>query len=304
MGAAMVYRSVMLNFNHLYYFHVTASEGSVKAAAQALGVTLPTVSEQIRLLERALDTQLFDRSGGLKLTQAGRDAYEHTSQMFLAGQRLMETFGQDRLEPVTALRVGVSSAISRTMAVDFLMPVLTVDMCRPLIRSGDFNELLRDLRAYELDLVLGETEPLHTPPNGLETKLIDRPTLIAIAPAGIEPSKNWENLALLEYRPTSVFHWEVDAYLKERGLAPKRAGELDDALLMLEAVRRGSFVAFVPRAIARAAIKENAVHTIGKLPTADAGVHAIFHSGDAMGLVRDAVDKLIQGARANVETDE
>jgi DNA-binding transcriptional LysR family regulator len=35
----------VLNFNHLYYFHVTASEGSVKAAADRLGVTQPTVSE-------------------------------------------------------------------------------------------------------------------------------------------------------------------------------------------------------------------------------------------------------------------
>lgn len=51
----------MLNYNHLYYFHVAALEGSVAAAAVRLGVTQPTVSEQVRALERALEVSLFER---------------------------------------------------------------------------------------------------------------------------------------------------------------------------------------------------------------------------------------------------
>jgi LysR family transcriptional activator of nhaA len=301
----IVYGRHMLNFNHLYYFHVTASEGSVKAAALRLGVTLPTVSEQIRLLERALGLQLFERSaGGLKLTQAGRSAYEHTSQMFIAGQRLVEALGQTSTSPATTLRVGVSSAISRTMAADFLIPILTVEQCKPSIRTGDFNELLRDLRSHDLDLVLGETEPLNGVASGLESVLVYRPTLIAIAPPGVEPRDNWENLSLLEYRPSSVFHWEIDAFLKERNLLPTCVGELDDSLLMLEAVRRGSFVAFIPRSIARSALKERAVRRIATLPAASVGVHAIFHATDTQQLVRAAIDKLIEGARESADPDE
>jgi LysR family transcriptional activator of nhaA len=118
----------VLNFNHLYYFHVTASEGAVKAAADRLGVTQPTVSEQIRMLERSLGVQLFERTtSGLKLTQAGRDAFEHTTAMFLAGERLVEALGQSTAAPFISLRVGLSSAMSRTIAADFLMPVLTVE---------------------------------------------------------------------------------------------------------------------------------------------------------------------------------
>ena len=36
----------MLNYNHLYYFHVTATIGSIAGAATKLHVTQPTVSEQ------------------------------------------------------------------------------------------------------------------------------------------------------------------------------------------------------------------------------------------------------------------
>jgi len=65
-----------LNYNHLYYFHVAALEGSVAAAAQRLGVTAATVSEQLRTLERALAHDLFERTqSGLKLTDAGRLAF-------------------------------------------------------------------------------------------------------------------------------------------------------------------------------------------------------------------------------------
>mgnify|MGYP001043149089 CR=1 FL=1 len=50
----------MLNYNHLYYFHVAAIEGSVAGAAERLGVTAATVSEQVRALERALGKKLFE----------------------------------------------------------------------------------------------------------------------------------------------------------------------------------------------------------------------------------------------------
>ena len=73
------YRAAVLNFNHLYYFHVTASEGSVKAAADRLGVTQPTVSEQLRMLEE-MGCQLAQ--GFLLGRPAGADELEG-----LSGQR-------------------------------------------------------------------------------------------------------------------------------------------------------------------------------------------------------------------------
>lgn len=292
----------MLNFNHLYYFHVTANQGSVKAAAEHLGVTQPTVSEQIRMLERTLGVQLFDRSaGGIKLTQAGREAYEHTTTMFIAGERLVEALGHKAATPTLSLRVGVSGAMSRTIAADFLMPVLMVEHCRPTIRTGEFHDLVRDLRAHELDLVLGETEPFETAKGTLERAVLHKPTLVAIVRSDVEPSDDWRNLALLEYRAASVYRWEVDAFLREHGKAPTSMGELDDAFLMLEAVIRGGFVAFVPRSVARDALKRGAVRELATLVPESAAIHAVYHAGENVALARTAVEKLIEHARANFE---
>lgn len=291
----------MFNFNHLYYFHVTAAEGAVKAAAERLGVSQPTVSEQLRTLERTLGVQLFERTPvGLKLTQAGRDAYEHTTAMFLAGERLLESLGGD-VEPAgVTLRVGVSATTARTVAADFLLPVLTMEECRPSIRSGDFNDLLRDLRAHELDLIVGETEPLALARAGLAVTLVDRPSLVAVVHPQVEPASDWSNLSLLEFRTASIYHWEVDAYLRDRSLRPKLAGELDDAFLMLEAALRGDFVAFVPRGVAREALRANRVKQLAALAPESAGVYAVYPEDDTLVLARTAVEKLVASAKAQL----
>ncbi|HYQ16176.1 MAG TPA: LysR family transcriptional regulator [Polyangiaceae bacterium] len=292
----------MLNFNHLYYFHVTASEGSIKAASERLGVTQPTVSEQLRMLERSLEVELFDRTpSGLKLTQAGRQAYDHTSAMFLAGERLVKALGRAGAPPEVTLRVGMSASMARTIAADFLMPVLTVEGCRPSIRTGDFNEMLRDVRSRELDLVVGETEPAEVSRAGLAVELIYRPTLVAVALPEIDPLPDWKNLSLLEYRPTSVYHWEVEHYLEEHELEPNVIGEVDDAFLMLEAVLRGGFIAFVPRSVAKELVRSGRIKVLATLSAQSAGVYAVYPSGDTLQVARTAVERLIENARAGFE---
>lgn len=292
----------MLNFNHLYYFHVTAEVGSVKAAAERLGIAQSTVSEQIRSLERALQVLLFERQGSsIRLTQEGRTTFEYTSQMFLVGARLVETLGNGATEQTT-LRVGVSSAVSRTMAADFLMPVLSLESCRPVIRSGDFAQQLRDLRAHELDLLIGETVTADLGPS-LETALVATTTLVAVAATNVAPAEGWRNLALLEYAPGSAYRWEVNEFLRERNLEPSSAAEVDDAFLMLEAVAQGRFVAFVPRNVARDAIASGRVKRLAKISSKQSSVHAIYHADESMKLARTAVERLIAAAREIPDDD-
>lgn len=292
----------MLNFNHLYYFHVIATEGSIRAAAERLRVTQPTVSEQLRILERSLGVELFERaSGGLKLTQAGQEAFQHTTTMFVAGERLVEALGQRDSMPEVLLRVGVSAGTARTLAADFLMPVLTVEQCRPSIRTGDFHELLRGVRGNELDVVIGETEPAEVARAGLTVELIHRPLLVAVALADFTPEPGWKNVRLLEYRATSVYHWEVESYLQANSLRPAVMGDVDDAFLMLESVLRGGLVAFVPKNIARQALVDQKLRIIGELTPTEAGVYAIYPSDNSLQLARLAVQRLIENARSSFQ---
>lgn len=290
----------MLNYNHLYYFHVAATEGSLSAAAAKLGVKQSTVSEQLRTLERTLNRTLFERTGaGLRLTAAGQLAYEHTTVVFRAGDRLLQAL-DDRPGPAPrVLRAGVSTAVSRTTSTDFLLPLFALDDCMPTITTGDTLDLVRNLRGNELDLVLSETEPPDAAAQGLQQAEIDQIPLLAIAPADADPGPDWRDTGLVQYRPSSSFRWEVEAFLERRGLKPRIVGEADDPFLLVEAAARGGYIAVVPRSVARDALAAGRIRVLAQVETAQARVHALYQDGTAAELARRAVEKLIEMARAS-----
>lgn len=78
----MDWRSVKFDWNRARAFLVTAEEGSLSAAARALGMTQPTLSRQVDALEDELSLILFERAGrGLILTPGGLELLEHVRGM-------------------------------------------------------------------------------------------------------------------------------------------------------------------------------------------------------------------------------
>ena len=288
----------MLNYNHLYYFHLAALEGSAAAAAQRMGVRQPTVSEQIRALEKTLGVDLFERTtAGLKLTEAGRSAFEYTSVMFRAGERLVEALGRDELEPPQALRVGMTGAVARSTTAAMLTPLIALDGSVPSIRTGDMAELIRDLRRSELDLVLCESEPPATSAHGVATKLVARTVLVAVAPPALQPDAEWQNVGLVHYRATSSYRWDVEGFLAQHSLRPKLAAESDDCWFLLEAAESG-YVAFVPQRVARGAVAAGRLRALGSVEASHGGIYALYVGGATAELARRAVDVLVARAAA------
>ncbi len=293
----------VLNFNHLHYFHAVAAEGSIVRAAEKLGLSQPTVSEQVRQLERALQTSLFDRTpSGLKLTDAGRQALAQTSVMFGAAERMVQELSGVAARPRT-LRVGISNSASRSVAADFLTPLLKMEECIPSVRSGDSLELLRQVRDSELDLVLSE----ETPPSmeGLAVVEIYRPHLIAVTTpdrAEKAPNKVWDELPMIHYLPGSRWRWMIDSFFKTGGRTPRVIAESDDAQFMVEAAIRGMCVAFVPYSVARDAIQQNKLRAIAALPTSDVALNAFSSDGKGVAHTQRAIELLLAYAQENTES--
>src|SRR6186713_1703226 len=88
----MDWRSVNFDWNRARAFLVTAEEGSLSAAARALGLAQPTLGRQVSALEEELGIALFERIGrGLRLTAGGLDLVEHVRTMADAANRLSLT---------------------------------------------------------------------------------------------------------------------------------------------------------------------------------------------------------------------
>ena len=83
-----------LNYHHLFYFWTIAREGSVTQAVERLRLGQPTLSAQMRSLEKALGVRLLKKEGrGLVLTEAGRTAFRYAEGIFGLGKintRLVE----------------------------------------------------------------------------------------------------------------------------------------------------------------------------------------------------------------------
>ena len=72
-----------INLNQLRSFFLAAREKSITKAAQALYVTQPAITMQIKSLEKDLDLKLFTRYGkGLDLTDAGRVLFGYAERIF------------------------------------------------------------------------------------------------------------------------------------------------------------------------------------------------------------------------------
>ncbi len=102
----------------LQAFHAVAKHRSFTKAADALGMTQPAVTFQIRQLEDYFNIRLFDRaSGGVTLTPAGTIALEYVERILALSAeldaRVKELSGQE----VGPLTIGASTTIA-----EFLLP--------------------------------------------------------------------------------------------------------------------------------------------------------------------------------------
>jgi len=63
-------------------FHAVARHGGATAAADALGLSQPTVTEQVKALEGRFQVELFHRHGRrMTLTALGRSLYQITQDI-------------------------------------------------------------------------------------------------------------------------------------------------------------------------------------------------------------------------------
>lgn len=85
----MNWQAISFDWNQVRAFLATAEEGSLSAAARALGQTQPTLSRQVAALEQELGVTLFERAGrAMSLTEAGHGLLDHVRVMADAATRI------------------------------------------------------------------------------------------------------------------------------------------------------------------------------------------------------------------------
>ena len=154
----MDWRSVKFDWNRARAFLVTVEEGSLSAAARALGMTQPTLGRQVTALEQELGVVLFERVGlGLTLTQSGLELVEHVRAMGDAASRVSLTAnGQSH-----TIEGNVCITASEVYAAYILPPIIAkIRKTEPKIHIEIIaTNTTSDLRRREADIALRNFRP-------------------------------------------------------------------------------------------------------------------------------------------------
>jgi LysR family transcriptional regulator, cyn operon transcriptional activator len=243
---------------HIRYLQAVAEHQNFTRAAEALHVSQPTLSQQIRQLEDGLGAQLFDRSGRtVRLTDAG-EAYLHHARRALqdldAGRRAIHDV----------------SDLSRGALRLAVTPTFTAYLVGPLLarfngRHPGIAVSLEETTQDRIEAALGDDrldigiafDEVRAPELDSETLFVETLSLV-VGPAHRCATQTAplsarevaaESFVLLNGDFATRRH--IDLYCRQQGIEPRVAIEVNSISAVVEIVRRGQLVTVLPDAIAR-----------------------------------------------------
>lgn len=248
MQNCMDWRSVRFDWNRARAFLVTAEEGSLSAAARALGMAQPTLGRQVEALQEELGVVLFERTGrGLELTPSGLELLEHVRTMGEAAGRLsLGASGRAQ-----ALEGTIAITASEIDAAYLLPPIiaklrrdapgLTVDVIA--------KNSAADLRRREADIAIRNFRP--DQPELIARKIKDMTARLYVSEQYLA---RFGTALTLETLPQAelISLWSPDTYLAgltQAGLPVERRNLTvltDSHLVHWEMLKAGAGIGMVP----------------------------------------------------------
>ncbi|WP_313824899.1 LysR family transcriptional regulator [Leclercia sp.] len=242
-----------LNLDHLVTFRMVISRGSFSGAAEALGISQPAVSLQIRQLEQVFQVRLIERtSRGIKPTPAGMTLSEHSMKIDAAVGAAVESVSLHSDEITGTVVVGTGA----TACIHLLPPLLQqLRLRHPLlkvdVRTGNTSDIVRGVEENRIDIGLvtlpAAGKCLSVSPLGtdefvviMEKDLSGR-SAKALSPDDLLP------LPLIIFEPGSGTRSLIDEWFRNAGYAARPVMELGSIEAIKRMVRAGLGYSIVPR---------------------------------------------------------
>ena len=247
----------VLNYNHLRYFWAVAHEGSLTAAAKRLNLSQSALSVQIRKLEHQLGHPLFERAARkLTLTEAGQIALEFSDTVFRAGDELVNTLLGNPLASRQVLRVGALTTLSRNFQLEFLRPLVGRSDVELIVRSGNIDDLLAQLDAHAIDVILSNKAAPQDSRSSLRVHLLNEQP-VSLVGRPLENGAKFHFPESLRTTPVllpsldSEIRVAFDRILQLSGISPTILAEVDDMAMLRLLARDREGVTLVPPIVVR-----------------------------------------------------
>ncbi|MBK4987731.1 LysR family transcriptional regulator [Pseudomonas sp. S36] len=236
----------------LITFATVAQYGNISHAAQALHLSQPAVSGQLKVLQETFGEPLYQRAGrGVKLTDAGLQLLAHAT-------RLRDTYRQAQAlrEAMRGLERGTLRIGASTTPASYLLPYLIADFQARypdvLITTtqGNTAEILAALDSVDIAMIEGPAG--QALPVGTEVTAWREDEIVAIVPSGHPLAGTAsQTMAALGAYPLvlreggSGVRQIVERAFARSGVAMRVALEIAGVEGVKEAVRAGMGIGFV-----------------------------------------------------------
>lgn len=229
-----------LNYHHLLYFWTVVQEGGVSKAAAKLRLSQPTISAQVRMLERTLGQPLFAKKGRVQvLTDVGRVVYRYADEIFNVGRELLETLEGRPPGRGLQLTVGVANAVPKLLVYRLLRPAIQQpESIRLVCREDNPEQLIGQLATYSLDVVVANTPAPGYLPIKVFNHAVGESDTSFFAPARIAARIRRRFPLSLHDAPmvlpttNNPLRRALEEWFDHEGVRPKVQGEFEDLALM------------------------------------------------------------------------
>lgn len=271
-----------LNYHHLRYFLAIAREGNLTRAAKRLSVSQSALSMQLKKLEESLGCFLFDREHkSLSLTEEGRMVMNYADTIFRSGEEMLATLRNRGGRYRNVLRVGAVSTLSKNFQISFLHEVLEDQEVEVVIYSASMRELISQLKAHSIDLVLSNSSvPSEIEPTTRSLLLAEQSvSLVARANYAVLSTfrfpQDLDGVPLILPSSESSIRSSFDLLLEREGVAPLIAAEANDMAMLRLMAKETNAVSVVPPIVVQDELESGELKEIYKIPSVRERFYAI-----------------------------
>jgi DNA-binding transcriptional LysR family regulator len=237
----------MLSLHQLRCFLTVYELGSLTAAAEELGYAQPSISEQIRMLEKSLGIPLFRRVGrGVVPTTAADTLRPHAEATIAAAQEAQHAVQRIKAFETGTIRFGMFGSARLYVSAGLVSDVLErYPGVRVEIIGVNSSEVIEDLRRGRLEAALIAAPPTS---EGLDVRPVARDELVYVSmdlrrTASPVTARRLAEARLVladtSYRATDSMRLSLRKMLHEAGHNPQTRIEVEDVETAIELTGRG-----------------------------------------------------------------
>jgi DNA-binding transcriptional LysR family regulator len=249
----------MLSLHQLRCFLATYEHGSLTGAAEELGYAQPSVSEQVRLLERSVGSPLFRRVGrGVVPTTVAETLRPHAERTLAAADEAMRVAQSATALETGTIRFGMFGTARLYASAGLVADVLARHPgVRVELVGQNSSDVLEDLRRGRLEAAMIAVPQISS--EGMEVTPVARDELVYVSahPDRLESPVTAARLSRAELVMPETTWRAVDStrivlrrMLHESGRNPQTRIEVEDVETAVELVGLGLADTVVPKGAA------------------------------------------------------